>query len=222
MNAERKEAQDIIIAFLTDFDKSKMNAEHYTKIFNKMSDKEFHELAEKVVSEEIVIPVHVPHFKEQGITVDNNIALGEKYGIPLKERVLTTGADVPDHIGPYEFVLMDLPIRRQSQNLTKKISVPDDNRSIDYSTYQPTGDSKGSSLSHPELSVVLDGLGLKNTTEELIRFRGGDIGGFRAYNASAAQIGSINLSSLYPYTTGVESTKYVKSLMLGMLLVLED
>ena len=222
MNAERKEAQDIILAFLKEFDQSGMNTDHYKGMFDKMSDKEFHELAESVVTEEIVLPVHVPHFAKQGITVDNNIALGYKYGVPLKEKVMITGAEVPDHSPIYEYILMDLPIRRQSQNLTKKISVPDNNKVIDYTTYQPTGDSKGSSLSYPELSVVLDGLGLKHTVEELTRFRGGDIGGFRAYNAAAAQVGSINLSGLYPFTTGVESTKVVKSYLLGMHLVLED
>ena len=59
-------------------------------------------------------------------------------------------------------------------------------------------------------------MGLENTINELIRYRGGDRNGFNAYNAMFMRYGSANLKTLEQYSSGVESTKTLKSFLLGM------
>jgi hypothetical protein len=112
-------------------------------------------------------------------------------------------------------MVLDMPYRRQSQTLVKKVSVPDNNRVIDQLTYQPTGASKGSKISYPELQVMI-GMGLDNSIQELIEYRAGDRGGFRAYNTMAMRYGSVNMTALAPYKTGVDATKTLKVYLTSM------
>jgi hypothetical protein len=112
-------------------------------------------------------------------------------------------------------MVIDLPVRRQSQNLVKKTSIPPHNASIDLLTYQPTGDSKGAKVSAPELQI-LNAMRLDNSILELIKFRGGDRNGFNAYNAMAMRYGNISLKSIAPYASGVESTATFKAFLAAM------
>jgi hypothetical protein len=112
---------------------------------------------------------------------------------------------------------MDLPVRRASQLLIKKISVPDDSRTVDALTGQPTGESKGAKLSYPELQVCA-AMGLDNSMVELMKYRGGDNKGLIAFNAMLSRYGRVNLKSVEPYASGVESTKTLKTFLTSMML----
>lgn len=221
MSGNRKKAEAFIFEFLNDIDKSGYNTEQYKEIFKKMSDKDFHEYMVGMRDGEKTLVLFTPLLKSKDITTENNLKVAKKYNIPMFEQLKITGSKEPDHITSQKFLLLDLPIRRQSQNLVKKISVPDDNRVVDQITGQPTGDSKGSSLSQPELGV-LNSMGLHQSIEEMFRFRGGDKGGFRAYNASLEQLGSVSLKAISPFITGVESTKAVKNYLKAAHLNLKD
>ena len=220
--SNRKKAEDLILEFFKDLDPSGHNVEQYTKFFKTMSDKEFHEFMEGIRDGEKTLIVFSPLYNKKGITTENNLKVAKKYDVPLFERlVFTNDNSRPDHKTTIEYLVLDLPVRRQSQNIIKKISVPDNNKTIDALTYQPTGESKGAKISYPELQV-LTGMGLDNSINELIRYRGGDKGGFAAYNAMTYRYGSVNLKSISNYTTGVESTKSLKTFLLSMHLKLEN
>lgn len=221
MATNRALAQKMILDFMSELDLSGYNKTRYEEIFKNMSDKDFHDYMVGIRNGEKTLVVFAPLMKSKGISTENNLKIAEKYNIPMFERIKITNSSNPDFTTEQKYLLLDLPIRRQSQNLVKKISVPDNNKTIDYLTYQPTGDSKGSSLSKPELGII-NSMGLYHTTEELFRFRGGDKGGFRAYNGFINQYGSVNLEKISPYLTGVESTKAVKSYLLAMGMVLKD
>lgn len=219
--SNRAKAEAFIFQFFKDLDSSGYNIEQYKKIFAKMSDKDFEEYMKGIRSGEKTLVVFKPMFKAKGITVENNLKVAEKYGIKLFEKLIfTEDKNVPDHMSTIEYLILDLPYRRQSQNIVKKISVPDDNKTIDQLTFQPTGASKGSKISYPELQVLI-GMGLDNSISELIRYRGGDRGGFAAYNAMFLRYGSANLKTLSNYATGVESTRTLKTLLLSMHLQLD-
>ena len=220
MTPTRQKYQQEIMKFLKELDSSGYNCEMYEKIFENMSDREFDEYMKGVADETKAFIIFAPLYKSSAITTENNIKLAEKYKLPLFERIeVTNNPNMPDYVSHQDYLLLDLPVKRQAQNIVTKSSIPDNNRTIDYMTYQPTGDSKGSKLSMPELNSLI-AMGLHNSVEELSRYRGGDRGGFRAYNASINQLGSVRLSSIAPYLTGVESTKAIRGILMGMHLEL--
>lgn len=212
----RKKAEEFIFQFLKDLEPTGYNVNLYKEIFKNMSDKDFDEYMKKIRNQEAFIVVFKPAYEAKGITVENNLKIAPKYGVEFFEHlVYTNNNDTPDYKTPIKYLVVDLPYRRQSQTLVKKISIPENNNVIDQLTYQPTGDSKGAKLSFPEVQVLI-GMGLENTLSELMRFRGGDRNGFNAYNAMFMRYGNANLKTLENYSTGVESTKTLKTYLLAM------
>lgn len=210
MFGNRKKAEEFILQFLKDLEPTNYNIEQYKKIFSSMSDSDFHKYMNGLREGSQYIVGFKPLYEAKGLTVENNLKVAKKYGLKYFEKLIYSGdKESPDFKTPIEYLIIDLPYRRQSQTLIKKVSIPDNNKIIDELIYQPTGDSKGAKISFPELQVLV-GMGLENTISELIRFRGGDRNGFNAYNAMFLRYGSANLKILENYSTGVESTKTLK------------
>lgn len=206
----RKRAEAFILEFMKDLEPTGYNVEQWKKILADMTDKDFHEYMTGLRDKTKFLVVFKPMYKAQGMTLENTLKLGEKYDVQFFEKLVFTGnPSEPDHKTNIEFLVGDSVYRRQSQTSVKKISVPDNNKTIDQLTYQPTGASKGSKLSLPELQVLV-GMGLDKTIEELFQTRGGDKGSFNAYNAMIMRYGSANLKSIGQFATGVESSKAVK------------
>ena len=207
----RKKAEAFILQIMQEIEPTGYNVGQYKRIFAKMSDKQFDTYMRGLRDKTMFLVFFKPAYQAKGVTVANNLKVGEKYGLKFYERLVYTGnADEPDYMSPVETLVVDLPYRRQSQTFMKKVSVPDNNKVIDQLTYQPTGPSKGAKISYPELQVLI-GMGMDSTITELMQFRGGDKGGFNAYNAMFMRYGTANLSALEPYKTGVESTRAVKT-----------
>ncbi|MDD2819501.1 MAG: hypothetical protein PHN51_11995 [Candidatus Nanopelagicales bacterium] len=211
--ANRKKAEAFILQLMKDIDPTGYNVEQWKKIFADLTDRQFDEYMKGLRDGTKFLVFFKPAYKAQGITEDTCLATAEKYGIKLFEKlVYTNNPDEPDHKTAIEYLILEMPYRRQSQTMMKKISVPDNNKVIDQMTYQPTGPSKGSKISYPELRVLL-GMNMDNAISELIKYRGGDKGGFNAYNAMAMRYGSVRLKTIEPYRTGTESTKTVKIIL---------
>jgi len=214
--SNRLKVEKFIFEFIQDIDPSGYNTEKYKIIFKNMTDKQFDEYMHKLQKEEAYLVLFKPPFKAEGITTENNLKIAKKYGLNFFEHLIyMNNKDLPDYKTPIKYMILEVPYRRQSQTLVKKASIPENNKIIDELTYQPTSESKGAKISYPELQVLI-GMGLENTINELIRFRGGDRNGFNAYNAMFARYGSANLKTLEQYSSGVESTKTLKSFLLGM------
>jgi hypothetical protein len=212
----RKKAEAFILQLLKEIDPSGYNVETYKKLFEEISDKTFDTYMKGLRDKQMYLVLFKPMFEAKGITIENNFKVAEKYGLNFYERLIYTGnKDRPDHMTATETLVGMLPYRRQSQTLVKKISVPGNNKTIDQLTYQPTGASKGSKISYPELQVLI-GMKLDKSIEELIQIRGGDRGGFAAYNAMIMRYGRVNLSALEVNRTGVESTRTLKIYMASM------
>lgn len=214
--SQREKTQAFILKFLQELEPTGYNVAQYKKIFAAMDDKQFRAYMTALREKRQRLVVFKPLYEAKGITLENNFAVAKKYGLQFFERLHFSGnPDEPDHTSPIEYLVLDLPYRRQSQTLVKKISVPDNNKTIDQLTYQPTGASKGSKISYPELQVLI-GMGMDNCIEELIQYRAGDRGGFRAYNAMTMRYGTVSTKTLAPYKTGVQSTKTLKAYMAAM------
>jgi hypothetical protein len=209
----RAAAEAFILKFLNAIAPKSENVEIYKKIFAAMNDKDFDQFIDDLDKKRKYITIIAPNFTESGITVENNLKLGEKMGVRFFQKLWIEGdADKPTYQTPIEYLVLDLPFRRASQTLTKKISVPKHNRVIDSLTGQPTGESKGAKISYPEVQLAA-AMGLENCMVELMKYRGGDVRGGAALAGMMSKYGRANMKALAPFASGVESTKSLKTLL---------
>lgn len=191
-------------------------AKIYTDILEKMSAKEFEAYIERLrngISENPdldkpreLLSIVVPNMGSKRITVENNLALAKKWGLNLFERIwITDPVTGETYLTNVPYCVMDLPICRQAQTLDAKISVAKHNRQVDERTNQPVGDSKGASLSYPELQILLS-YGLKSTSSEIMKFRGGDEKAFRIMNKQLQETGTFAQKSFDDVDTRAKSS----------------
>jgi len=213
----RQAAESFIIRNIGKLTPGSDNAAIYKKRLSAMSDDEFDTFMDDLSTGKMFLPIIEPNF-DKHITVENNLQLAEELGHEFFEKLWVEGdGDNPTYLSPIEYLVIDLPIRRASQTIVKKISVPDDNKVIDNLTAQPTGASKGAKISYPELQVAA-AMGMENSMVELTKYRGGDIMGRRAYETLLSKTGIANQKVLEGYSSGVESTKTLKTFLTSMML----
>lgn len=213
MSKNRQQAESFIIKYIGKLTPGTNNAEIYKKIFSNMTDKDFNQFVEDLKSEKKFLVVILPNFATKGITVENNLELAKELGYEFFQQLWIEGKDnMPTYLTPVKYMILDLPFRRASQMLIKKISVPDHNKVIDALTGQPTGESKGAKISYPELQVCA-AMGLEKTMVELLKYRGGDIKGNAALNGMISRYGTANQKTLSQFASGVESTKTLKTFL---------
>lgn len=216
MANNRASAEAFILKFMKDLDPSGYNVKKWETILSELTDKQFDEYMQGLRNSKEFLVCFKPPFEANGITIENNLKIAPKYKVKFFQKLdITNNKELPDHRTPIEYLVIDLPVRRQSQNLIKKINIPEHNKVVDQLSGQPTGDSKGAKISYPELQV-LNSMGLEKSLEELIKFRGGDKGGFNAYNAMFLKYGTANLRTLNNYSSGVESTKTLRAYLMSM------
>ncbi len=218
MQTNRQEAQDFILTYI---DKLEGGAGHnkkiYQDLFAAMTDLEFDSFMASIESGNSRLAIIVPNFdKKGGLSTERNLALAKELKHEFFERIWIEGdEDTPTYLTPIKYLVVDLPVRRQAQLLIKKLSVPDDNSSVDDFTGQATGKSQASGISYPEVQVMA-GMGLDNSLIEMLKYRGGDRGGFLALNGSISRHGNVSLNAIKNFATGVGSTKLLSTYLLGM------
>jgi hypothetical protein len=211
----RAKAQAFIISYIEKVTEGTENGAIYKKIFATMSDKDFDTFMSDLESGKKMLTVITPNFSKNGISIERNLKIAEELGHKFFQRLWIEGKDeTPTYLTPNEYLVVDLPVRRASQLLTKKISVPKHNRVIDSLTGQPTGESKGAKISYPELQVCA-AMGLENSMVELMKYRGGDARGHAALNGLISKYGTASQSTLANYASGVESTQTIKTFLLA-------
>ena len=212
----RKKAEDFILKYLNEILPGNKSVEIYKDKFSKMSDKEFDVYMNNLKSEIECLVLYAPSFTNKKLSVENNLRIAKEIGHEFFERIwIGAKNSVPEYLTPIKYLIIDLPVKRVSQLLTKKIKIPLDNKKVDMLTGQPTSDSKGAKISFDELKI-LSAMGLDNNILELIKFRGGDLKGFNAMNAMISRYGSCNLEVLDNFSSGVESTKVFNTFLTAM------
>lgn len=216
MPGNRKRAETFIYEYIEKLLPKSGNVNIYKKLFASMSDEQFDSFIKDLESGKQILSIIAPNLAEFKLSTERNLAIAEELGHNFFEHIWIEGKDdIPTYLTPITYMVVDLPLRRASQILIKKISVPDDMKTVDTLTGQPTGESKGARISYPELQVC-GAMGLENTMVELMKYRGGDNKGNVAYNAMISKYGSANLKTLSNYTSGVESTKTLKTFLTCM------
>lgn len=186
------------------------------KVLNSLSDEEFDLYMQQLESGEEILSMAIPNLGTDRLEMERLLAVGDKLNHDFFERLwLTDAKSGTVYLTPVKYLVVDLPLRRQQQLLTKKISIPDDNKHVDELTGQVTGDSKGASLSGPELQL-LRSQGLDRPILEMIKPRGGDEKARRAIYRQIIETGSASLDSVLGTGSRVKSTETLSTLLKGM------
>lgn len=217
MAGHRKEAEAFALKWIKALAPQGKTADYYKERFAKMSDEEFEQFIKRLETGEEFLVLYAPNFASGGLTVENNLEIAKKLGHEFfQPLIIGQRGDVPAYKTPVKYLVVDLPVRRTSQLLTKKISIPKDNKKIDMFTGQVAG-SKKSRISYPEVQVMAS-MGLDHCVEEFMKYRGGDLKGFNAMNTLISRQGGVSIKTLSNYASGVESTKTLKTFLTAAML----
>jgi hypothetical protein len=214
--SKRQDVQNYIIKYIDKIVPGGENKQLYVDLFASMDDKQFEVFIEQLSSGEKKLAVITPNFSKNSISIQRNFDVAKELGHDFFKRIwVPQKGNVPSYLTPIKYLVVDLPIRRQAQLLDKKISVPEDNNSVDNMTGQPTGKSKGSRMSYPEIQV-LAALNMEVALTELLKYRGGDQKGFNAMNTMISRTGKVSLKAIEPFSSGVKSTQSLSAMLNGM------
>lgn len=181
---------------------------------NSLSDTAFESYMRSLRDGTEYIPYYMPTMNNIKITSEKNIKIGKKIGVKFFHRLwLTDSATGKTYLTPIEYLVVDLPFRRQQQHLIKKASIPKDNKHVDELTGQVTGkNSKGSSLSFPEMQILYS-QGLNESIRELYKFRGGDETAHRTLVRNILQTGDNSLDNADDGRSRPKSTETLSILL---------
>lgn len=215
----REKATRELLYFIEKLAPGSDNKKIYEERLGAMSDKQFAEFIDRLENEEEILALFVPNLSKHPISVANNLKVADELGHDFFHHLYLTDPDTGQVMKtPAKHMVIDLPVRRQAEMLQAKISIPENNKVVDERSNQPTGPSKGSRMSYPELQVNA-AKGLDNMILELIKFRGGDERAYNAMNRSILETGEASLEAIKAQgPTAVKSTQtlsvYLKAMML--------
>lgn len=217
MAGNRKAAQEYILKMLEKIAPGSSNRKIYEESFAQMTDKQFDEMMARFKNKTDRLALYLPNFGDGGVTIENNLAIADSMGHDFMQHLIihSSDPDEPSYKTPVKYMVVELPLRRQAQLQVKGTSVPEHNKAMNQMTGQPTGPSKSARITYPE-TQILRSMGMENTLVELLKMRGGDIKGFEAMNRSIAVQGDVSLDSIMHLSSGVESTKTLKTLLTCM------
>lgn len=215
--ANRKAAQDIILQWIKEIDPSGVNHDMYkNSIFPALTDKAFGEWMELIRDGKDYIFVNMPNLQGNKITVTNNMKVAKKMGVEFFQRISQIDNDTGKrYAGTRKYLVIHLPIRRQIQMISDKISVQEGSGKRDALTGQVTQGTRGSSISYPE-TLVLYSQGLDSTITELIRARGGDEMASRVLKDEIIATGNASLSNIENLPTRAKSTETLGTILTAM------
>ncbi|BAW19029.1 putative virion structural protein [Ralstonia phage RP12] len=217
MHGNRKAAETELISCIEAILPGSENTKIYQDIFKGMPDKEFDQWILDLESGARQLALIVPELGSITLDVERNLDVAEKWGHNFFESIwMDPQNGSPAYLSNDKYLIVDLPLKRQAQFLIKKISIPEDNRSIDTFTGQPTGKSKGSKISWPELQILAALGGFDETIAEFFKFRGGDLQGFNAMNNMIANTGGVSLNAVGALGTKVKAVQSLSTLLTAM------
>lgn len=184
-----------LVEHLNKIDRSGRNAARYKKLFDAMNDREFDQFMHYVKEGKYQIHLLAPNM-DLHIDMDDLMDEADAIGLNIFHRLWikdqTTGKLF---LTPEAYPVLQEPVRRAQQFLDKKISVPDNDRSIDGLTGQVIGDDHATTFSNPEIQI-LDNRGLPITLQEFVRVRGGDITAYGEMKRQMEETGSVSLAKI--------------------------
>ena len=211
----RKDAERVMIQYIDKLMPGGENKKLYEDLFKSMTNAEFDAFMKELEEGTQVLSIVAPNDGKHEIEISRAIDICEKLGKSVFTRLTITDEDGIKTETDIEYMVVPLPFRRTAQMIVKKISVPEDSKSVSLLTGQPTGKSQGAKMTYPEIQVLAS-MGLEKTLLEALKIRGGDSGSFAAMNASITHYGKVSQEQIAPYSTEVESSKTLKAYLTAM------
>ena len=214
--SNRQAATDFIVKYIGKLLPGSENAALIKEALDQMSDEQFASYMDKLESGEEILPLIAPNLSKHKLSVERNLSIAAELKHNFFQRIWWTDPSTGlTYLTPERYLVVLLPLRRQVQLLTKKISIPEDNKHVDELTGQVAGPSASSKLSFPELQVLF-AQGLDRAIEELIKYRGGDSKAFNAMNRSIIENGGVSLDNVAISATKVRSTQTLSTYLKAM------
>lgn len=213
---KKKKILDYICKLCDTMEPSGLNSKRYRQIIGQMNDKEFDRfmnyMKEGKWQLHLVAPNMIVNLQNEDL-----LKACDMIGLDLFQRVwMYDRATGRKYLTDNKYMFVKLPIRRQQQFLDEKISVPDNDRTIDGLTGQVTGDSRACSITNPEIQI-LAARGLDKTMQELVNVRGGNIHGYSEFRRMLEENGEADLDMIDPNSrtrASVVGGKLLQSMML--------
>lgn len=214
--ANRKAAEAAVIKYLKELEGGDVNAALYTALFKSMSDAEFERWIDALGSGRETIHLIIPNANDIKLDINRTVKVGEELGAKFFEQLVLTDPETgEEYITPLSYMVLDVAMRRQSQHLIKKQSIPEDDRVVDHLSGQVTGDSKGGKISLPEL-LVIESKGLETSLLELIKVRGGDDVALAAMKEAIRESGTFNVKAIEALGSKPTAIKTLRALLLSV------
>lgn len=195
MAKNRKKAEEFLLKVVKDADPTLRTFNQVKEQLAKMDDKRFDEFVQRIKARKEFIPLIMDNHTERQMDTAQALDLCEKYGIQIFQRFWykhpIVGIKVLSNI-KVPFIHMN--VRRQIETLMNKMSVSDDNTTVDTLTGQPIHGA--SAITQPESLVYLE-KGLDATLVEKLKYRGGDVEGGRLFDQSLIETGKVSTTQLY-------------------------
>ena len=212
----RKDAEKFILKYIDKLMPGSKNVDLYTKMFSRMNDNEFKQFMDDLKHGRKHLVIICPNYSENGLSLKRNLEIAKELGHDFYQYLWYGPTDtMPRYRSLEKFLVYDIPFRRAAQLLVKKIAIPEDNKSVDILTQQPANKSSAAKMTYPEIQM-LAAMGVDNALIELLKYRGGDKGGYIALTAMLNNYGMANRAVLDRFSTGVQSTKTLKTYLTGM------
>ena len=213
---KKKKILDYICKLCDTMEPSGLNSKRYRQIIGQMNDKEFDQfmnyMKEGKWQLHLVAPNMIVNLQNEDL-----LKACDLIGLDLFQRIwMYDRATGRKFLTDNKYMFVKLPIRRQQQFLDEKISVPDNDRTIDGLTGQVTGDSRSCSITNPEIQI-LAARGLDKTMQELVNIRGGNIHGYSEFRRMLEENGEADLEMIDPNSrtrASVVGSKLLQSMML--------
>lgn len=194
MKLAREKATKEAVRLLSMFAGKNESVKNIEDRLNKLTNKQFDQYMKDLRDGKHIIPYIAPNLGKIRLSAEKNLEIAKKLGHNFFERLwLTDPATGEKSLSPIRYLVVDMPVRRLQQHLSKKLSIPDTNRGVDELTGQRLSTVDGSKISFPELQVLYS-QGLESAISELIKFRGGDEQSYRAFTRDAAKGGFPSLA----------------------------
>ena len=212
MNPKRKKQQDFIISWISKIVPKIDHKSIYMKFFDTMTDSEFSKWMQDIYEEKKNLVCFIPNLVDSGVSVENNVSVAKELGIDFFQQLWIQDDETGRvRLTPIPYMVLQLPYRKAAQTVLKKSSIPPNMKTVDATSGQPTGDSKGAKISYPELQICM-AMELDASMTELMSARGGDLRKRSAYIGFLNKYGSVSQSQLKNYSSGVLSTTTLKTM----------
>lgn len=194
---KKKAILDYICKHCDIMDPSKYNSERYRRLISGMTDKQFDTFMRNMRDGKFQLHLVAPNMKVN-LKIKDMLSCADNLKLKLFHRIwIRDKATGKRFLTDNKYLVLKLPVRRQEQFIDKKMSVPDNDKTIDGLTGQVSWESKATSLTNPEIQIMAS-RNMDASLHEFLNIRGGNINSYAEFKRSLEENGEARLNDLDP------------------------